>query len=39
MATTDENKQENQTAQIFEDELIKRRAMAAKLKREAVDKR
>jgi hypothetical protein len=35
-----ENKQEEQQqTQISDDELIKRRAMAAKLKREVVDKR
>ncbi|CAF5133409.1 unnamed protein product, partial [Rotaria sp. Silwood1] len=45
IATTtkaDENKseqQQQQPTQIPEDELIKRRAMAAKLKREVVDKR
>ncbi|CAF2527500.1 unnamed protein product [Rotaria sp. Silwood2] len=42
MATTNkanENKPEQQSTQIPEDELIKRRAMAAKLKREVVDKR
>jgi hypothetical protein len=37
---TNENKQEDQQpTQIPDDELVRRRAMAAKLRREVVDKR
>ncbi|CAF0900888.1 unnamed protein product [Adineta steineri] len=39
MATANETKQEEQKTQINDDELNKRRAMMAKLKREVVDKR